>query len=309
MTATSDAPVHEIRAHAPAAGGLYSLSQTASPTSHVPAHFDHLGRTGYWGNLYSDIADPAVRWSFVRRQALLERLMDPIVGPKTRVVEIGPGTGNLVGYFASRGCEYRAFDAARAMADATNAAISRHPGLALDSRCDVGDIHALPLADGYADVVVAAGVLEYLEDPARAASELARITRRPGRMTSGGSDQPGGIALITLPNARSLNRQLMQRLGFLTRVWNRIRSRHRATTPAPDVRRIAYTPGRFAHSVAGENWQLDGAFYYDVEVLPYPLTRLLKRLAFSAKRAAEGSSVVPKSLFANGMVLSLSRTA
>ncbi len=165
----------------PTAGDLYSLSQTAPPASRVPAHFDRLGRSGYWGNLYADIADPAVRWSFVKRQALLESLMDSLVGPKTRVVEIGPGTGNLVGYFASRDCTYRAFDAAPAMVDATNIVISRNPGLAPGSRCDVGDIHALPLDDGYADVVVAAGVFEYLDDPARAARELARITRRRGR--------------------------------------------------------------------------------------------------------------------------------
>lgn len=259
----------------------------------VEAHFEKLGRTGYWDSLYGSIADPAVRWSFIRRQAILEALLTPIVHSGTRVVEIGPGTGNLVGFFAARGCHYRAFDAAPAMVDATNVAIERHPGLFSGSRCERADIHALPLGDGCADVIVAAGVVEYLDEPARAMRELARITR--------------GQALITLPNARSLNRLLSSKLGFVTRIARRMRSRYAESPVTPDVRRTAYTPTRFAADVAGPDWRLDGAHYYDVEAIPYPLNRAAPRIAFAAKRAAESSNVSPKSILANGMVLSLMR--
>jgi SAM-dependent methyltransferase len=282
-----------------------SISKRAHARLHgadvVHAHFDQLGRTGSWENLYADIADPAVRWSFVRRQALLESLMSPHVSPETRVVEIGPGTGNLVGFFASRGCHYRAFDAAPAMVDATNVAIERHPGFAPGSRCERADIHALPVLDGDVDVVVAAGVVEYLDDPARAMRELARITRE--------ASARGGAAFITLPNRSSLNRIAMSRLGFLTNVASTLRGGRRNTAARPDVRRTAYTPRRFAADIAGGDWRLDRADYYDVEAMPYPLNRIAPRLAFTAKRQTESSPLLPKSLLANGMVLTLTRQA
>jgi len=277
----------------------------------VEAHFEKLGRTGYWESLYGNIADPAVRWSFIRRQAILESLLTPIVHSGTRVVEIGPGTGNLVGFFASRGCHYRAFDAASAMVEATNVAIERHPGLFSDSRCERADIHALPLGDGSADVIVAAGVVEYLDDPARAMRELARITRRPEAVAPA-TNKPvsqalSGVALITLPNARSLNRLLSSNLGFVTQVARRMRSRRGESPVRPDVRRTAYTPIRFAAEIAGSDWRLNGALYYDVEAMPYPLNRIAPRMAFAAKRAAESSQLAPKSILANGVVLSLAR--
>lgn len=292
-------------------------SPRANPSNDSPqvveSHFDNLGRSGYWGSLYGEIADPAVRWSFIRRQAVLEALLTPLVHAGTRVVEIGPGTGNLVGFFAARGCHYRAFDAAPAMVEATNAAIERHPGLFSGSRCERADIHALPLGDGCADVVVAAGVIEYLDNPAKAMRELARITRpseanaRPSATPDSGAT--GGLALITLPNARSLNRLLASRLTFLTDVAKHMRSRSRGNSHRPDVRRTAYTPQRFAAGIAGQEWRLNGAHYYDVEAIPYPFNRIAPRIAFAAKRAAESSRVSPKAILANGFVLSLERLA
>ena len=287
----------------PAKNAAPRATRSIDSTQVVEAHFDQLGRTGYWGSLYADITDPAVRWSFVRRQAILELLLTPLVRAGTRVVEIGPGTGNLVGYFAARGCEYLAFDTAPAMVDATNAAIAKNPGLAAGSTCDCADIHALPLDDGHADVVVAAGVLEYLDDPRRAMGELARITRRGPASTSSDS----GVALITLPNSRSLNRIMAAKLAFLTNVAKRFRSNRPGNPPKPDVHRTAYTPTRFAGEIARQDWRLNEAHYYDVEAIPYPINRIAPRIAFAAKRQAESSRLVPKSLLANGFVLSLVR--
>lgn len=277
----------------------------------VQAHFDRLGRNGYWEGLYANITDPAIRWSFIRRQAILESLLTPLVQRGSRVVEIGPGTGNLVGFFASRGCHYRAFDAAAAMVNATNEAIVRHPGLAPGSSCECGDIHALPLDDGHADVVVAAGVIEYLDDPRPAMAELSRITRSKDAIAPANEvrdpDPGGGVALITLPNSSSLNRTMTARLSFLTDVAKRMRQGRTSGPATPDVRRTAYSPARFAADVAGANWWLDRVDYYDVEAMPYPLNRIAGRAAFAAKRFAESSKLSPKSILANGMVLSLLR--
>ncbi len=89
---------------------------------------------------------------------------------------------------------------------------------------------------------------------------------------------------------------MMQRLGILTHVWNIVRGNQKSNA-APDVRRTAYTARTFA-AVAGQDWQHNAAHYYDVELLPYPFTRIVPRVAFAAKRAAETSRIVPKSLLA-----------
>ena len=47
---------------------------------------------------------------------------------------------------------------------------------------EVGDATALPFPDGIFDVCRAARVLEHLADPARALSEMVRVTRRAGRV-------------------------------------------------------------------------------------------------------------------------------
>ncbi|MGH7858030.1 MAG: class I SAM-dependent methyltransferase, partial [Candidatus Binatia bacterium] len=45
----------------------------------------------------------------------------------------------------------------------------------------VGDLHAIPLADGALDAVVCNGVLEHVEDPERVVRELRRVLKEGGR--------------------------------------------------------------------------------------------------------------------------------
>jgi SAM-dependent methyltransferase len=54
------------------------------------------------------------------------------------------------------------------------------------------DVDAIPMPDVSADVVVAAGVIEYLENPRRLFRELVRCCR------------PGGLIVVTTPNQVSL---------------------------------------------------------------------------------------------------------
>lgn len=267
----------------------------------VQSHFDRLGRTGYWADLYAEYANPAVRWSFARRQMCLEEMMADLAVPGARVVEIGPGTGNLVRYFAARGCEYRGYDNAESMAIATRDEIARQPGLAPGSTCEVADIAALPLPDGHADLVLASGVFEYLDDPAAAARELARVTR-------GAKDgRPGGTALITLPNARSVSRILGKRLDFITGAWHGLKRMAGKPIGAPDVHRWSYTKDSFMAAIADCGWAFSRQTYYDIEVLPYPITRIAPAIAFAAKQRVELAGRGPQDRLGNGLILQLTR--
>lgn len=260
------------------------------------AHFEQLARTGYWANLYTEYTDPRIRWSFLRRQALLEQMLAELTRPGALVVEIGPGTGNLIPLVAARGARYRGYDVAPAMVDATRAEIARCAAPTADLQCNQGDIYQIPLPAASADVVVASGVLEYLDRPDAAAAELARITR------------PGGHALISFPSAASLNRILGRNLTFITAVSRGVKKLLRIPTDAPDIHRECYTPARIRSVFQPAGWETARINYYDVEVLPYPLNRLAPNLAFAAKRRAESSQAAPRALLANAMVVQFGRS-
>ena len=103
-------------------------------------------------------------------------------GPFDRVVDIGTGTGRMLTLFSARADRVEGIDLSHQMltvaranlaaAGITNAAI-RH-----------GDATAAPLADGSADLVLIHQVLHFLEEPARAIQEAARILAPGGRLVA-----------------------------------------------------------------------------------------------------------------------------
>lgn len=60
------------------------------------------------------------------------------------------------------------------------------------ARFEQGDAMALPLADRAVDVAASALVIHFMPDAARGVAEMARVTRRGGRVVSYAWDLPGG---------------------------------------------------------------------------------------------------------------------
>lgn len=271
-----------------------TLCETNSPA--VADHFDRLGRIGYWSALYEQTRDPRIEWSFARRQLLIEEMADDLAQPGAFVLEIGPGSGNLVPYLAARGCRYLGLDVAESMVAETSEMIRRCFAPEVDAACRRGDIHQVDLPDGHADLVIASGVFEYLPDMSRAARELARVCK-----------PATGRALISFPNAASLNRILGKRLGLITSAWHAARRAVGATIAPPDVDRSALSPSAAAALFENCGWQVERIGYYDLEVLPYPFKRIAPNAAFAAKRFAETRRLAPPRRFANGFVIRLRR--
>jgi 2-polyprenyl-3-methyl-5-hydroxy-6-metoxy-1,4-benzoquinol methylase len=121
--------------------------------------------------------------------------------------DLGCGPGTLAIAAARLGYEVLGIDGSESML-ALAAANSEREGVSVDFRC-----HTLPLADearlefgGRADVVVASSVIEYMPDEMDFL-EMCRALLRPG-----------GTALISFANARSLVRIAERRLRH-TRVY------------------------------------------------------------------------------------------
>ncbi len=120
------------------------------------------------------------------------------------LVDLGTGTGRMLEIFAPRCARAIGFDISPEM---LTIARSKLDSAALD-HCQVrqGDCANVPLEDGIADIVILHQVLHFLDDPAQAIGEAARIL------------SPGGSVLIAdfgphdLENLREQHAH--RRLGF-----------------------------------------------------------------------------------------------
>jgi SAM-dependent methyltransferase len=101
------------------------------------------------------------------------------------VLDLGCGTGELAGAIAAVGMQVTGCDISPEM---LRGAAAADPAGAVDwIQLDPG-WRRLPFASGSFDAVVAASVLEYVDDPAAVLRECRRVLR------------PGGVVLCTVPN-------------------------------------------------------------------------------------------------------------
>lgn len=97
------------------------------------------------------------------------------VGDRTRLLDVGTGTGTVAGLALARGAVVTAVDAEQSMVEAARRAV---PG------ADVrhGVLPDLPLDDRCFDATVGNFVVNHVGDPAAAVTELRRVTRPGGRV-------------------------------------------------------------------------------------------------------------------------------
>jgi SAM-dependent methyltransferase len=148
----------------PPAVGTMRTESTAMGSAAVQGHL--WGRAAHdWAELQEPLAAP-----------LWEALLDATgVGPGTRVLDAGCGAGGASVLAASRGARVNGLDAAVRL---LTIARQRVP----DGDFRVGDLEALPYADGVFDAVIAANVLLYVADPLAALCEVRRVCAPGGRV-------------------------------------------------------------------------------------------------------------------------------
>lgn len=128
----------------------------------------------------------AVEWDQIRalhvEEAAVERAIRRGLGTARigTLVDVGTGTGRIIELLADRIARAIGIDASPAMLAVARANLAA-AGLA-EVQLRQGDVYALPLPDGTADLVVLHQVLHFLDEPARAIAEAARILRPQGRL-------------------------------------------------------------------------------------------------------------------------------
>jgi len=217
-----------------------------------------------------------------RRAALLaRRIADVSADAGRNVLDAGCGPGQLVSDLCARGFQCTAADLSRAMVERGRDTVRERSG-AGSARFAVGDVAHLPFEDGVFDVVVCAGVVEYLDEPQHAMRELRRVLR------------PGGYALVPTTNLWStatpftalsdlLRKQGAVR-GLINRWWTA-----RGNPPVRErvfrVRRSR--PSRFRRLLVEAGFEIERAEYFYLMPLPYPLDRLLPRVAAGVLRLTD----------------------
>jgi ArsR family transcriptional regulator len=112
----------------------------------------------------------------------VEAAMDQALGqgPFDLLVDLGTGTGRALELFGERARRALGFDLNHAMLAYARMKLDR-AGLA-HAQVRHGDLYNLPLPDGAADAVVLHQVLHFLDDPAAAIAEAARLLKPGGRL-------------------------------------------------------------------------------------------------------------------------------
>ena len=145
----------------------------------------------YWNDVYQKHNVRATRYQERLKSVL--KLVDRCSLPSgSHILDLGSGAGIYTVALAKRGCLVEAVDAAPAMLERTsrNAAEAQVDNLVKTS---VASVYRLPFRDAAFAMVLAIGVVPWLDSPQHAIAELARVIK------------PGGYLVMTADNRRRLD--------------------------------------------------------------------------------------------------------
>jgi len=135
-----------------------------------------------------DGALAGLKWVAAARASLVP----PAERPDAVLVDLACGAGLLAPYVSHLGYRLLGIDLVRA-----SLAQAREHGISTVQ----GDVNAVPLADGCADVVSAGEILEHVPDPSTVVAEACRLLR------------PGGLLVLDTINATALARLITVTIG------------------------------------------------------------------------------------------------
>ncbi len=144
----------------------------------VNAYF--RSKSSHWKDVYS-IGGVQAEIIRDRHEAVLGWVDSLALASGSQILEIGCGAGVMAVALAQRGCHVHAIDSAQAMVElarqhATETGTSEMLSLS------IGDVHALAFEDEAFDLVIAIGVIPWLERAELAMQEMARVTKPDGHI-------------------------------------------------------------------------------------------------------------------------------
>jgi len=209
----------------------------------------------------------SVAYSFITRRKRVCELLEECRGGK--VLDIGCGPGVMVEYLTGKGFEVFGADISKEM---VSRAKERYSYLK-NCHFSVGKAEDLNFPDSYFDVVICMGVIEYIADGEAAISEMARVLK------------PEGVLIVTLPNKSSPYRW-WAKIALNKRLLD-FAKRFVLKRGAPTLIHREYTQKAFSRLTAAHGLSILDVVYYNFNILPFPMDRLLPGLAVSIAKKLE----------------------
>ncbi len=174
------------------------------------------------------------------------------------LLDVGGASGIYFAALKSKVTSYHIVDISPIMVDLAK----QIPSGGVPLFCHLASAYELPFPDNHFHTVIAMGLLEYLDEPWRALAELSRVAR------------PGGVLLVSYPNAHSPMRRMSE---FLYRCFRR---------PPPFASRM-FSLEECRQGAAGLALKEVCISGYNATLVPFPLTWRLGRLAYWQAMACE----------------------
>jgi ubiquinone/menaquinone biosynthesis C-methylase UbiE len=225
-----------------------------------------------WDALYDEHAPAVDTWKFIQRKLRVEELL--AVEKPGRLLDVGCGTGVMAPKLLERGWEFVGADVAPKMIEYARQRFAAHP----KAQFHTGTLEALQFPAGSFDAVMAMGLVEYLSD-----NELCSVMHEMARAL-----RPGGVLIVSAIQPNSLDSILRRALALPTRLLKPfyLKLRGKQFDLDPLVHR-AFSARQLEELMADAGCVRENHAYYNVLPIPFPLDKLMPRLAAAASRRAE----------------------
>lgn len=220
----------------------------------VERHFSATA-LGY-KQLYEDPRRNCYNIGYRARKQILLKSADTAPSEKARLLDVGCGPGVLSRELLDLGWNVDGLDASEKMIFLARDRVKdhrRHEQIAFRT----GDVESLSFADDTFEMIIASGLIEYLEEPERALAEFDRVLK------------PGGLLLLTVPAKRLTYNH------FLTFLRPLLRLIGRRGGALPYFHR-EWRPRELDRWLTKNGWRVIERHHY--HFLFFPLDHLLPRL-------------------------------
>ena len=258
----------------------------------VVKHFDDFAQDDRWSALYDEDKDPRLSYNFRMRRDRVEELSRPAAAPDAKVLDLGCGPGIMAPFYLGEGCDYHGSDISEQMIAAARERVRSDR-----ASFSVGDVEAgLDFPDGHFDLVVALGLLEYLDRLDAGVAEIVRLTR------------PGGALIVSVPLRRCANNVTKTLLSpVITRLWSVVKRLRGQKIERHDIYHRRFTPKELARAFAAHGCTRTGDAFYNLLVCAYPLHRIVPGLSHRICQWAETRRQSWLRIFATGYILRCTR--
>jgi ubiquinone/menaquinone biosynthesis C-methylase UbiE len=197
-------------------------------------------------------------------------IIDMIEENEGLALDVGCGPGVMLIDLTKKGYDTIGVDISKGMIEKARRISLKHEINA--SGLIVADIENLPFKNGVFDLIVCAGVIEYLDSDQKALTEISRILK------------PKGTAFVSVTNALTPF-WIIETVAKISGLWPRLLSIVKGVKPPKARVHIPHILSKIAKKIGLKE---TGRAYFDFTILPFPLgfnnPNLRRRIGFKMER-------------------------